>query len=116
MNEFKYERVDPIKREQAIRALENPDPEVVVNALYAAARSDEDTKWLEEECLKRLTSPELRIRWAAATCLGDLVFYHRPLDVKKVISALEAAAEDPTISDPARFSLSMVRQFSPSEE
>jgi hypothetical protein len=116
MNDFKYERVDPIKREQAIRALANPDPQVVANALYAAARSDEDTKWLEEECLKRLTSPELRIRWAAATCLGDLAFFHRPLDVKRVIAALEAATEDPTISDPAGFSLSMIRQFSPSEE
>lgn len=112
MSDLKHERVDPIGKEQAIRALENPDPEVVADALYAAARSDEDTQWLEEECLKRLTSPELKIRWAAATCLGDLAFFRRPLDVQRVIPALEAATQDPTISDPASFSLSMVRQFS----
>jgi HEAT repeat protein len=112
MSDLKYERVDPIGKDQAIRALEDPDPEVVANALYAAARSDEDTRWLEEECLKRLTSPELKIRWAAATCLGDLAFFRRPLDVRKVIPALEAATQDPTIPDPASFSLSMVRQFS----
>jgi hypothetical protein len=116
MNDFKYERVDPVKREQATRALESPDPDVVANALYAAARSVEDTKWLEEECLKRLTSPELRIRRATATCLDDLAFLRRPLDAKRVIAALEAATEDTTISDPASFSLSMVRQFSASEE
>jgi hypothetical protein len=116
MNDFKYERVAPINREQARRALERADPEVVASALYAAARSDEGTQWLEEECLKRLAFPELRIRWAAATCLGDLAFFRRPLDVNKVIPALEAAAEDPTISEAARFSLSMVRQFSVSEE
>jgi hypothetical protein len=116
MNDFKYERVALINREQARRALESADPEVVASALYAAARSDEDTQWLEEECLKRLTSPELTIRWAAATCFGDLAFFRRPLDVNKVIPALEAAADDPTISDPARFSLSMVRQFSAFEK
>jgi hypothetical protein len=116
MNDFKYERVNPITREQAIDALGNPDPQVVAKALYAVARSNEDTNWLEEECLKRLTSPELEIRWAAATCLGDLALFHRPLNAKRVIAALEAATEDRTIFDPASFSLSIVRQFSVSKE
>ena len=116
MSDFRYQPVHPVERDQALRDMESSDPEVVANALYAASRSDEDTKWLESECLKRLTSAELKIRWAAATCLGDLAFFRRPLDVKKVIPALEAAIDDPTISDPASFSLSMVRQFSDSEE
>lgn len=112
MSDLRYERVEPIGKEEATRALQDPDAEVVANALYAAARSGEDIRWLEEECLKKLTSPELKIRWAAATCLGDLALFRRPLDVERVIPALEAAAKDPTISDPAGFSLSMVRQFS----
>jgi hypothetical protein len=116
MSNFKYQPVHSAERDQTLRDLESSDPEVVANALYSATRFDGDTKWVESECLKRLTSAELKIRWAAATCLGDLAFFRRPLDVKKVIPALEAAIEDPTISDPASFSLSMVRQFSDSEE
>lgn len=112
MNKFKYEQVQPIEREQALRDLESSDPEVVASTLYRAARSDEDTKWVENACLERLKSPELKVRWAAATCLGDLAFLRRPLDVKRVIPALEEATKDASISDPARFSLSMVRQFS----
>jgi HEAT repeat protein len=112
MSKFKYERVVPMGKEQALRALKSPDPQVVANALYAAARSDEGTQWLQDECLKRLTSPDLQVRWAAATCLGDLAMFRRPLDVKRVIPALEAATQDPTIADPASFSLSQVRQFS----
>ena len=116
MSDFKYQPVHPVERDHALRDLESSDPEVVANALYSATRSDEDTKWLETECLKRLTSGELKVRWAAATCLGDLAFFRRPLDAKKGIPALEAAIEDPTICDPASFSLSMVKQFSDSEE
>jgi hypothetical protein len=116
MSDFKYRLVHPVERDRALRDLESSDPEVLANALYSASRSGEDTKWLESECLKRLTSAELKIRWAAATCLGDLALFRRPLDVKKVIPALEAATKDPTISDPASFSLSMVKQFSASGE
>jgi hypothetical protein len=116
MSDFKYQAAHPAERDQTLRDLESSNPEVVANALYSATRSEEDPKWLESECLKRLTSAELKIRWAAATCLGDLALFRRPLDAKKVIPALEAAIEDPTISDPASFSLTMVRQFSDSKE
>ena len=111
MSDFKYEPVQPIERAQLFRDLASSDPEVVANALYAACRLNEDTKWLEDECVKRLQASELKVRWAAATCLGDLAFFRRPLDAKRVSSALEEATHDPTISCPARFSLSMVKQF-----
>ncbi|HEV2462924.1 MAG TPA: hypothetical protein VGT04_03900 [Acidobacteriaceae bacterium] len=116
MSELKYERVDPIGREQAIRDFASSDPHIVATALYAVVRSDEDTGWLEDECLKRLDSSEVEIRWAAATCLGDLAFLRCPLDARRVIPALVKATQDPTISDPASFSLSMVRQFAKSRE
>jgi len=111
VSDLKYEQVPFIDRQQLLRDLENPDPEIVATALYAAYRSESDTPWLEQECLSRLSSPMLRVRWAAATCLGDLAFFRHPLDLKKVIPALEAAISDPTISDPASFSLSMVKEF-----
>lgn len=111
MSDFKYESVQPKDKEQLVHDLASSDPDLVANALYAACKSGEDTKWLEDECVKRLQSPQLEVRWAAATCLGDLAFLRRPLNAKRVASALEAATHDPTISDPAGFSLSMVRQF-----
>jgi HEAT repeat len=62
-------------------------------------------------CLKLLTSPDVPVRWEAATCLGDLAFLRRPLDVQVVLPALEQAAQDSQIVDSAKFSISMVRQF-----
>lgn len=112
MKKLKYEHVEPVGRAQAERYLESADPEVVACALYAVTRSDEDADWLTHVCLELLKSPELRVRWAAATCLGDLAFSRRPIDADKVIQALEAATRDPSIADPAGFSLSLVRQFS----
>jgi hypothetical protein len=57
----------------------------------------------------------LFVRWATATSLGDLACWRRPLDPVIVIPALERAIKDPTISDLASFSISLVRQFSSSE-
>jgi hypothetical protein len=111
MTEFKYEPVQPRDKEEVLRDLASSDPEVIASALYSACRWDEDAKWLEDECINRLKAPQLQVRWAAATCLGDLAFFRRPLDLDRVTRALEMATLDPSISDPATFSLSMVRQF-----
>ncbi len=111
MTDFTYETVYPIDRERLLRDLASSDPKAVANALYAACRSEEDTKWLEDECVKRLKAADLEVRWAAATCLGDLAFFRRPLDARRVATALEAEIHDSTISDPASFSLRMVREF-----
>jgi HEAT repeat len=111
MSDLKYEPVNPVTRKELIRRLESDDPEVVASALYASTKYDEDWKWVQDQCLKRLKSSEVSVRWAAATCLGDLAFLRRPLDVDAVVSALELATRDPQIADPASFSLSMVKQF-----
>jgi hypothetical protein len=111
MSNLKYEPVHPLTRKELISRLESDDPEVVANALYASTKYDEDWKWVQDQCLKRLKSSEVSVRWAAATCLGDLAFLRRPLDIDAVVSALELAIQDPQIADPASFSLSMVKQF-----
>ena len=111
MGDIKYERVRQIPREQLILDLESTDSQTVAYALYAATRYEQDTDWVQNHCLKRLTAPDVTVRWAAATCLGDLAFLRRPLNARVVISALERAANDPAISDPANLSLSMIKQF-----
>jgi hypothetical protein len=111
MNDPKYEHVPRIAKAQLVTDLESDNPETVANALYSAARYEQDTNWIQDQCLMKLTSPEVAIRWAAATCLGDLAFLRRPLDAKSVILALERAKEDSAIADPADFSLAMVKEF-----
>ena len=110
-SDLKYQRVSRLTRSELITQLESPDPQVVANALYAATRYEQDWAWVQQQCFKGLNSSEVPIRWAAATCLGDLAFFRRfPLDFGVVIDTLEVATKDPQIADPAGFSLSLVRQ------
>ncbi len=111
MGDLKYEDVERLPKKELITRLTNANPDVVAGALYSATRWDPDWQWVQQLCLENLGSPHLPIRWAAATCLGDLAFFRRPLDCDIVVPALTAATADPTISDPAAFSLSMVKQF-----
>ena len=112
MSNLRYEKIPEFTREEVIRELASEDPKSVARALYAATRYDRDSQWVQAKCLEALKSPEVIIRWAAVTCLGDLAFMRRSLDTDSVIPALELATQDPQIADPAGFSLSMVRQFS----
>jgi len=109
---MRYEPVAALSRQQLIAGLECADPEIVAGALYSAARFELDWEWVQGLCLRELKSPDLTVRWAAATCLGDLALRRFPLTLSEVIPALEAAAKDHLIADPASFSLSMVTQFS----
>jgi hypothetical protein len=111
MTNLRYEPVNPATKAELIERLKSQDPRVVADALHAATRREGDWEWAQDLCVEGLRSPEVAVRWAAATCLGDLAFDRRPLDLKVVLPALELAVKDPLISDPAKFSLSMVRQF-----
>ena len=111
MTDLQYEPVNPATRAELIERLQSGDPQVVAKALHAATRYGNDWKWAQNLCVEGLRSPEVAVRWAAATCLGDLALEKHPLDLEVVLPALELAVEDPLISDPAQFSLSMVRQF-----
>jgi hypothetical protein len=109
--DLKYEEVLPLTKSELMIQVESTDPRIVANALYAASRYEKDWKWVQGQCLKGLNSPEVSIRWAAVTCLGDLAFHRRfPIDLDLVIPALELATQDPQIAEPAGFSLSLVRQ------
>jgi hypothetical protein len=111
MSDLSYQPILWMERNQLVSDLESDNPQTVANALYAATKYETDTDWVQNQCLSKLTSPQVAIRWAAATCLGDLAFLRRPLNTKLVVPALQLAKEDPAIADPASFSLSMVKQF-----
>lgn len=109
--ELKYEAVLAHDRAELERMLQGSDPSEVGSALYAASRYEQDWRWVQDECLRRLTHPNLYVRWAAATCLGDLAFRRFPMERDRVIAELESATLDPTIADPTSVSLNMVREF-----
>jgi hypothetical protein len=109
-SEFKYEPVKSATKQEIAERLLDDDPDVVAEALYSAVRYVEGWRWVQDECLRRLKSPKAKIRWAAATCLGDLVHFGGPLDFDSVIPALEQAIQDPSIADPAGFRLSVIKQ------
>ena len=108
---MRYEPVRQIPMEQLILDLESSDSETVAYALYSATTNEQDTDWAQNHRLKRLTASDVVVRRAAVTCLGDLASLRRRLDTRIFIPALERAAKDLAISDPASFSLSMVKQF-----
>jgi hypothetical protein len=111
VSDFKYESVTPKSRDELRSELESNVPSQIASALYSASRYNDDWEWVQHQCLRFLTHASAEVRWAAATCLGDLAFFRRPLDSGLVIPALQAAVSDPLIADPAKFSLSMVKQF-----
>jgi hypothetical protein len=110
-NDLRYESIAPVSESEVLERLESAKFEIVAEALYAATKHEGDWKWVQDTCLAALLSPSMQVRRAAATCLGDLAFLRRQLDAGVVIKALEQACEDPAIADPARVSLSMVKQF-----
>jgi hypothetical protein len=106
-----YEPVFPRDRAELEKLLRSFDWSDVADALYSASRYESDWHWVQGECLKRLSDPVVSVRWAAATCLGDLAFRRFPLDKELVIRALEKASLDLEIADPSLFSLGMVKEF-----
>jgi hypothetical protein len=108
---LRYEPVHRIGKPEIEVLLKSDDAADVARALYSATRYEQDWRWIQTECIRRLASSDLSVRWAAATCLGDLAFRRFPLDVGLVIPALEAASREDAIADPALYSLSMVKEF-----
>ena len=87
------------------------DPIVVAEALYSATYHDEDWKWVQGLCLQFLKSEHVQIRWAAATCLGNLATFPKQLDLDLVLPVLHEASRDPAIRAPAEDRLADVKQF-----
>jgi HEAT repeat protein len=109
-DDLNYEHVERKTREELLRLFDSDDPPSIAAALYSAAYHDSDWKWVQSQCLRCLTSPDLRVRWAAATCLGDLSVFHHKLDLELVIPALKQALNDPSIRSTVDDSLEQIHQ------
>ena len=114
MSGEKIYREPPVyTRSELVEELNSGVPQRIADALVSAVRHD-DWQWIQDKCLELLKAPDVKVRWAAATCLGDLAFFlKRPIDHSRVLAALYEAAKDPSISDPALFSISLINQCFP---
>jgi hypothetical protein len=103
--------VEPHDRATLSYRLASSDPKELADALYSATHHDPDWKWVQSWCLTLLKSEHVEVRWAAATCLGDLAIFHKRLDLDLVLPALNEAAGDSAISSPVQNSLSNIKHF-----
>jgi hypothetical protein len=96
---------------EIVLAIESENPKRIADALYSATRHDPDWRWVQEQLLRLISHQHSTVRWASATCLGDLAMFHRTLDRERVLAALEKASLDLEIRAPSEFSISLVKQF-----
>ena len=111
MSDLRYEEVGFVPHEALRREVESGDPERISKALCSASRYEDDWRWVQDQCISFLKSEHASVRWTAATCLGDLAMYRRPIDAMKVHEALLDAVNDPVVASPAQFSIELVKQF-----
>lgn len=86
---MKYEEIPPIERVDAEAAIASGVPPRIADAVLRASLSNIDPAWVEAACLRSLTHPDLQVRWAALSALGNLARRYRYLDVDDVLAALE---------------------------
>ena len=111
MEDLNYQPVESLSDARLLEDLQSGDPARIANALYSAVRFCDDSKWTQDHCIAFLTSPHVSVRWAAATCLGDLAFLRKSINAQIALDALIKAQEDQSIADPVSFSISLVNQF-----
>jgi len=109
-NELKYEPVEPVPREEIMRLFDSDDASCISSALYSAAYHESDWRWVQSQCLRFLTHQNPQVRWAAATCLGDMAVFHHELDLAIVLPALREAFNDPAIRATVQDSLDQIHQ------
>ena len=110
MSKPKYVPVEHMSRAEIVRDLAGDDPKRISDALYSATYHDPEWRWVQDECLKFLKHSDVRVRWTAATCLGDLAMFHKVLDLPRVVPEILEAAKEDAIRPAAEFSISLIKQ------
>jgi hypothetical protein len=57
MSDLKYEPVNPLSRDELDTRLASDEPAVVADALYRAAKWEEDFIWVQRLCISVATAP-----------------------------------------------------------
>jgi len=109
---LQYEEAARMTHEQLLEAFNSDDPLRIEPALWSATHDEPDWRWLQDQCLRFLDSPDQSVRWAAASCLGVIAMTRGKLDVERVIPRLEEAGREEAIRPAVEDSLSYIREKS----
>jgi HEAT repeat len=107
----RYEPSQPRTSEEIIELLGSGDASKIISGLHSAAFHEIDWRWVQSQCLRFLNHPDSRVRWAAATFLGDIAAFHHQLDVDIVLPALEESLKDPDVRPAAQESMYFIRHY-----
>lgn len=106
-----YDDMPPITRTAAVNALNSGDPEAMSLALIRSAFHDPDWRWVQEQCLRLSTYPNLWVQRNCATCLGHIARLHGQLDTARVIPVLDMLAQYDDVASWAEAALEDVAVF-----
>jgi hypothetical protein len=113
---MRYEKPEPIGRQEALDAIASGDSARSCEALIRLALNDPDGPWVEDVALRSTESDDPNIRAVAATALGHLARIHGQVTSDRVIPALRRLAEDPQTTGRAEDALSDIAIFAPGVE
>jgi hypothetical protein len=60
--DLKYKNVKRMTRDEILEAFNSQAPERIQDALWSAAYFDQDWRWVQDQCLRYLTFPDLWVR------------------------------------------------------
>ena len=107
--DLKYEPIEHVPAELLASYVASGDAELIRKALYSASSYGSDWKWAQDQCLHFIRSEHRDVRWAATQVLGELAFLGHPIEIDRVIPALNEAMKDPDVAGEADMSLDLVK-------
>jgi hypothetical protein len=108
---MKYDRVNPISREEAIAAFASGDLETICDSLVRITFHDPDWQWVQAQCIVWARHPNADVRGLAVTCLGHLARIHAKLDLERVSPLLKELVADPDVSPRVDDALDDIEMF-----
>src|SRR5450755_313548 len=107
---MKYEELEPISKENVLKALQGTDNDAS-EGLIRAALSIDDAPWVESVLTDALSDGRFEVRRAAILSLGHLARIHRRITLEKVIPLLQNCANDPSLAGSAEDALGDIAMF-----
>jgi hypothetical protein len=107
----RYQEIFPMSRPELERLTDSGNDSAIIEGLLSAAYYDPDWRWVQNLCLRFLSSPDTGIRSNAATCLGHIARIHRQLDTETVTPRLRELLDDPSIAPYAEDALEDIKLF-----
>lgn len=107
----KYEKIDPINKQEADEIFSSDDFDKICYALVAIAFHEPDWKWAQDKCLFFFQSTNSDLSGLSATCLGHIARIQKRLEKEKVIKVLNSRLNNIEIAGRIHDALDDIKQF-----